>query len=111
MNPILYRLIPNEPIYFLLIGKVVYYIGSRTSERIWLLNVYSTVKTRRIAAKKMKRESSDIIFIEWEITMKQIVEQGKLFSPIASEKVSRTAKLDIFRQLINNKKSEEDSCQ
>ena len=96
----MYRLKPKEPICFLLIGKVMYYSGLRTSERIWLLNVYSSAKTRRTAAKKMKRESSDIIFIEWDITMEEIVKQGKMIFPISSIKVLPRDKIDILRQLI-----------
>jgi len=99
MNPIAYRINPQEILRFLLIGQVVYYRGSRRSERIWMLNIYSSVKTRQIAAKKLKRESSDIIFIEWDVSMEQIIKQGTMAFPIASGKVSRYSKIDIFRQL------------
>lgn len=99
MNPVAYRLKPKEPIPFLLIGEMVYYRGARYSERIWHLNVYSSAKTRRTAAKKLKRGKSDIIFVEWDITMEEIIQGGKMIFPVASEKVSLYTKLDILKQL------------
>ena len=99
MNPIAYRFNPKEPLHFLLIGKVVYYRGSGESERIWLLNFYSSAKTRRIVAKKMKRESSDVIFVEWDITGEEIMKQGQMFFPVASEKVSLYSKIEVFGEL------------
>ena len=99
MNPIAYRLIPKESLKFLLIGRMISYRDGKQPERIWSLNIYSSVKSRQVAAKKMKRGDLDIIFIEWDITMEQIVEQGKMAFPIASDKVLLTDKIDILRQL------------
>jgi len=82
---------------------MVYYRGAGRSERIWYLNVYSSAKTRQIAANKLKRVKGDAIFVELNITMEQIVQQGKMIFPIASEKVRQVDKLDIFKQLTRGR--------
>jgi len=99
MNPIAYKLTPREPLSFLLVGEMAYYRDAKQPERIWHLNVYLSAKSRQIAAKKMKRGRLDTIFIEWDITMEEILKQGKVAFPIASDKVLRTDKLDIWKQL------------
>ena len=99
MNPVVYGLRPKETIPFLLVGNMVYYRDGRSPERLWHLNVYSSTKSRQIAAKKLKRGSTDTIFIEWDTTMEQILSQGKMIFPMASEKVLRGDKLDIWKQL------------
>ena len=71
MNPIVYALKPKELIPFMLFGEMAYYRDGRQPERIWHLNVYLSAKSRGIAAKKLKRESSDIIFIEWDLDSKK----------------------------------------
>ncbi len=99
MNPIAYRMKPEEPLRFLLIGEMVSYRDGKEPERVWNLNIYSSAKSRKTAEKKMKRHSSDSIFIEWDMTMGKIVQQGKLVFPIASDKVLITDKMDIWKQL------------
>jgi len=79
---------------------MTYYRDGRKPERLWELNVYSTARGRQMAAKKMKRQGSDIMFIEWDVTMEQILKEGKMIFPIASSKVLQTDKIDILRQLI-----------
>jgi hypothetical protein len=104
MNPVAYALEPNETIYFLLVGTARQYIGNvKPPDRLWSLNVYSSAKSRTTNAKKLKRLDTDTIFVEWEITMEQIVKQGKMVFPLASEKVLRSDKVDILRQLIRHR--------
>ena len=103
MNPVANRLKPTETLHFLLVGAVVYYKSGKDSERVWNLNIYSSEKSRKIAERRMKRQSSDIIFIEWDITIEQIVKQGKYTSILPPEKVLLSDKLDIFQQVIRNK--------
>ncbi|KKL11019.1 hypothetical protein LCGC14_2549980 [marine sediment metagenome] len=71
MNPIAYRMKPEEPLRFLLIGEMVSYRDGKEPERVWNLNIYSSAKSRKTAEKKMKRHSSDSIFIEWDMQMCQ----------------------------------------
>jgi len=104
MNPVAYMIEPDEPLYFLLFGELVHYRDEKESERIWNLNIYVTPKSRQIAAKKMKRGNSDIIFIEWDVTMEQIVKQGEMIFPMASEKVPCSDKADIWDQLYRAKR-------
>lgn len=99
MNPIASRLNLVEPLRFLLIGKIVYYRDGREPERIWSLNIYTSPKSRSIAAKKMRREYSDIIFIEWDVTMEQIVKQGKFVNILQPENILLSDKEDILKQL------------
>lgn len=56
-----------------------------------------------MAEKKMKRGVQDIIFIEWETTIEQIIEQGRMAFPVASEQVLQSDKVDILRQLIQRR--------
>jgi len=103
-NPVAYNLEPKEPLCFLLIGVLHHFnrrLGRETAyeDRLWSLNIYSSDKTRRIAMRKMKRENSDVICVEWDMTMEQIVKDGRLVFPMASEKVLASDKLDIFEQL------------
>ena len=97
MNPIAYGIKPTEPLWFLLFGEIVYYRDDKESERLWHLNIYSSAKSRLTAAKKMKRHISDIIFIEWEITMEEIIKQGKYVNVLQSEKILLSDKLDISK--------------
>jgi len=87
----------------MLVGEMAYYRDGKEPERIWHLNIYSTEKSRQVAAKKLKRGKADIIFIEWDITMEQIVRQGKVVFPIASNKVLQSDKVDIARQLLRKR--------
>ena len=103
MNPIAYHIKPREPLYFLLIGEMVWYRDGKEPERVWNLNIYSSVKTRLTAAKKMKRHSSDIIFIKWEITMNEIVKRGKYLTVLQADKVLLSDKLDILKQITKGK--------
>ncbi len=64
-----------------------------------MLNIYSSAKSRNTAAKKLKRRSSDVIFIAWEITMEQIVKQGKYMTILQADKVLHLDKLDIIQQI------------
>lgn len=52
-----------------------------------------------MAERKMKRGGQDIIFIEWEVTVPDIIKHGKMVFPMASEKILKSDKLDILRQL------------
>ncbi len=99
MNPIAYILKPKESLRFLLIGEMVYYRDGKEPERVWHLNIYASVKSRYIASRKLKRQRADIIFIEWNITMEQIVKQGKLIFPMAPEKILQSDKIDIWQQM------------
>jgi len=47
----------------------------------------------------MARGSSDIIFIEWDVSMKQIIEQGKYTTILPSDRVPFSDKMDIFKQI------------
>jgi tRNA A37 threonylcarbamoyladenosine biosynthesis protein TsaE len=104
MNPIVYGVKPRELIPFLLTGEMVGFLDGKPTQRIWHLNVYSSAKSRRIAAKKLKRGTADIIFIEWDITLEQLIQQGKMIFPVASEKVLQTDKLNVFQQLSRRHK-------
>lgn len=105
MNPVVWGLKPADTIPFLLIGEMVHYIQNcKPSERQWHLHVYSTPKSRQIAMKKMKRGNADIIYVKWDVTMGQILKEGRLEFPMASEKVPRSDKLDIFDQLYRSKR-------
>jgi len=99
MNPIAYRVMPKEPLWFLIVGEMQYYMDAKHPQRVWELNIYSTAKSRTTAAKKMKRHLSDAIFIEWDTTIEQLLKEGKMVFPIASEKILQTDKIDIWRQL------------
>jgi hypothetical protein len=105
MNPVVFGMEPTDIVPFLLIGEMVHYIDRRPSERMWHLNVYSSAKSRQIAMKKLKRGNIDIIYVEWDVTMKQILKEGRLVFPIASDKILRTDKLDILRQLIKSQRA------
>lgn len=75
-------------------------MDGKPTQRVWELNVYSTIRGRQMAEKKMKRGGQDIIFVEWETTVEQIIKQGKMVFPMASEKVLQSDKVDIMRQLM-----------
>jgi hypothetical protein len=105
MNPIVYALKPGDVIPFLLYGEMVCYIQNvKPPERQWHLNVYSSVKSRATGEKKLKRGKSDIIFIEWETSMEDIVNTGKLVFPLASDEILPADKLDIWNQLNRRRK-------
>jgi len=108
MNPVAYCSQAN-PIFFLLIGEVIYRLTEcgMVQTREWTLNVYSTDRSRRIAEKKMKRGVADVIFIEWDVTMAQIVREGRLAFPVASEKVPKSDKNDIIDQLQRQRRRRE----
>jgi hypothetical protein len=104
MNPVAYRITSEETLYFLLVGEGQHFnpvakCELEQSPRLWWLNIYSSAKTREIAMRKRKKASSDIIFIEWNVTMEQIIKEGKLGFPIVPDKVLASDKLDIFEQL------------
>lgn len=104
MNPVVDGMQMMDIVPFLLTGEMVHYIDRRPPERMWHLNVYSSVKSRQVAMKKLKRGTTDIIFIEWDVTMEQILKEGRLTFPIASDKILRTDKLDILKQLIKSQR-------
>lgn len=89
----------DEPLWFLLTGEMRHYIDDKQPGREWALNVYSTLRGRQMAEKKMKRSGQDIIFVEWEVTIDQIIKQGRMVFPIASDKILKADKIDILRQL------------
>jgi len=99
LNPIAYRINEEEYLPFLLFGEVVYYRDGKSPERVWHLNIYKNDKSRRVAEKRMARGSSDIIFIEWDVSMKQIIEQGKYTTILPSDRVPFSDKMDIFKQI------------
>ncbi len=99
MNPIAYDLKPKVPLWFLLVGQMVYYRDGRAPRRKWMLNIYGSAQSRQIAAKKLKRGSSDTIFIEWNVTIEEIVNHGKYVTVLQADKVLLSDKLDIFKQV------------
>lgn len=101
--PFVYDLRPRKKVYALLEGEEMQSLVPENNRVWWTLYFYSSEKNRLVAAKKKKRHSPSAIFITWEFTLEDIIEQGKWLLVQQSDKILLSDKLDILRQITSTK--------
>jgi len=102
MNGI-YDIRPQAKQFALLSGSPMVSCVPENNRVWWLLDFYQSDKSRMMAAKKKKRISPEAIFVTWEFTLEDIIKQGTMIFPQASDKILLSDKLDILSQLFKRK--------
>ncbi len=100
--PSIYDLRPREKVYALLEGSEMQSMVPENNRVWWTLHFNTSEKNRYTAAKKKKRLSPSAIFITWEFTLENIIENGKWLLVQQSDRVLFSDKMDIFRQLTQS---------